>query len=359
MTLTPEEEAQVRTLVRQEIRVAAHAVMREVNPQWDQRPILEAFDRNARGFSAYNAWSLARAASLAYASPETIKWEFCRVEDAVAPELGVFANPNTNTHGFLVSTPEFLILSFQGTHTGSEKGFLADLKTDAATKLVRYDEGKVHQGFAKALDSVWPDVARLLDGQVSAARPLFVTGHSLGGAIASLAALRLSRGDGRIWLYTFGAPRCGDDVFARAVASRLARRAFRAVINNDVIPLVPFGLGYTHAGRTVYVDTRGHVRILLSRRRRTAHSLFGWGGYLSLNALKLALNATDVPFRLSLTSVFAAHDRHRYIGAFEKHRQIHIERDLRRLEMRTGLRNRERVQSLLHAARTARIELEH
>jgi alpha-beta hydrolase superfamily lysophospholipase len=73
--------------------------------------------------------------------------------------------------------------------------------------------------------------------------PLFLTGHSLGGALATLAA---SRWPARA-CYTFGAPRVGDGAFARTLRAPL----YRVVNGQDVVPRVPPAsdlLGFADAG---------------------------------------------------------------------------------------------------------------
>ena len=71
--------------------------------------------------------------------------------------------------------------------------------------------GKVHLGIATALDFVWDS----FKDRISADRPLFITGHSLGGGLATLAAARLSQGRDVHGVYTFGSPRVGDSEFAQ------------------------------------------------------------------------------------------------------------------------------------------------
>ena len=74
----------------------------------------------------------------------------------------------------------------------------------------------------------------------TADRPLWVTGHSLGGALALLAAWRLQRSFLTVHeIVTFGAPMIGNDAAARAFEQEFAGKIFRYVNLEDPVPLLP------------------------------------------------------------------------------------------------------------------------
>ena len=90
-----------------------------------------------------------------------------------------------------------------------------------------------------------------------------ITGHSLGGAIATLAAaeMELVDADSRYRvsrLYTFGSPRVGNANFASWFANNTrAMDAFRVVHNKDAVPHLPFiDQGYHHTRYEVFYDER-------------------------------------------------------------------------------------------------------
>jgi triacylglycerol lipase len=86
---------------------------------------------------------------------------------------------------------------------------------------------------------------------------LWVTGHSLGGALATLAVAKLRMEEDRCvnGLYTFGSPRVGDRIFARNFNMEF-NAAYRIVNNNDVVTRVPARLMmYSHVGQFLYIDT--------------------------------------------------------------------------------------------------------
>jgi len=119
--------------------------------------------------------------------------------------------------------------------------------------------GRVHTGFRRTLFTVEEELLALLGDQGSG--PLWITGHSLGGALALLFALRLEiLGRPIQGVYTFGQPRVGDDDFAARVEERLGGRYFRIVHSADPVPLVPFKKDrYESAGRKLVIGGEGQL----------------------------------------------------------------------------------------------------
>src|SRR5262249_28042845 len=117
--------------------------------------------------------------------------------------------------------------------------------------------GKVHEGFRDALDVVWPDLEARL-AKISPGRQVWFSGHSLGAALATLAADRYVNTRG---VCTFGSPRVGDPAFAKAFDTRLAGRSLRFVNDNDVVPHVPPPLPtpYRHVETTRCIAPDGRV----------------------------------------------------------------------------------------------------
>jgi len=141
----------------------------------------------------------------------------------------------------------FAVLVFRGT-TGLRNWFLAlDMRPQQlAPRTV------VHRGLVEALRQVWQDLAPRL---AALREPLFMTGHSMGGALAQLAA----------WhhrpraVYTFGAPRVGDAGFAGSMASV---PVYRMVNGRDVVADLPPStrrLAFRAAGRMVHIDPKGRI----------------------------------------------------------------------------------------------------
>ena len=85
---------------------------------------------------------------------------------------------------------------------------------------------------------------------------IFVTGHSLGGALALFAALDIKKTFAReVTLYTYGQPRVGNKVFSDYVFSFLDESYVRLVNSNDPVPKVPpTDYNFKHAGNEVWYN---------------------------------------------------------------------------------------------------------
>jgi triacylglycerol lipase len=148
---------------------------------------------------------------------------------------------------------------------GTEPTEWNDVKADAnAVSVLAEAIGRVHSGFKREVDDLWPILARALAGN---RQPLWFAGHSLGGAMATICARRcrlsetLSHPEG---LFTYGSPRVGDRAYVKY--GRLVH--YRWVNNNDIVTRVPPAWwGYRHGGREMYIDSRGRVRDVGGWRR--------------------------------------------------------------------------------------------
>jgi triacylglycerol lipase len=149
--------------------------------------------------------------------------------------------------------------------------------------------GRVHSGFADAVEQVWPEVRRIL-GTPSHAKPLWVTGHSLGGAMATLASVRLTSEGYKVRaVYTYGSPRVGDRLFRDSYS--LCN--YRFVNDNDLVPHLPFRWCYKHVGKLRLLDNEGDLteeqavwvakkRLLARKAKRIQHAHRGSTGILHI-----------------------------------------------------------------------------
>ena len=150
----------------------------------------------------------------------------------------------------LDDSTKLAVLAFRGTD--------ADDPTDIGDDLNALPEswsagGKVHTGFAGALMEVWPAAEKEL--QALHDYTLLFTGHSLGAAMATLAASLHTPNS----LYTFGSPRVGDEAFAAALAGVDNHRYVDCC---DLVARVPPAgvFGYTHLGRPYYIDRHREIQ---------------------------------------------------------------------------------------------------
>jgi predicted lipase len=150
----------------------------------------------------------------------------------------------------------------------------APRKRDHVFSCCTREKPKVHHGFCKAFRVAVPDIDRVLLTLLATMEPkrLIITGHSLGGAIATLAFAYLlskidfARSSHTIHLVTLGAPRCGNASFVAGVEKRAAVlmqsgkcSMNRFVHEDDIVPTVP----PEHFG---YVHTSGLHRVRLNAR---------------------------------------------------------------------------------------------
>ena len=102
--------------------------------------------------------------------------------------------------------------------------------------------GLVHTGFYEALSSVWDQLMMRLEEHGARRKSLWITGHSLGGALGTLVAATFGLqlvNMGFNGVYTFGQPRIGNVEFAKNFNHRLGAKAFRFVNKNDIVTRIP------------------------------------------------------------------------------------------------------------------------
>ena len=120
---------------------------------------------------------------------------------------------------------------------------------------------QLHNGFEKTVKNVFPDIQEALGKRVAPDQPVFFTGHSLGGALAIIAAWRTSLlpNAAKIMVYTFGSPRNGGPKFFNDYTPRLGNSTFRLVHGTDLVATVPPTLlgVYQHVGHAVQCPSGG------------------------------------------------------------------------------------------------------
>lgn len=142
---------------------------------------------------------------------------------------------------------------------GTEPTEWNDLKADANAAMAVVDVGKVHSGFNREVDDLWPLLEAILHGND---RPIWFSGHSLGGAMATICAYRCARSATQRSpeeLHTFGSPRVGS----KRYVDQVPLKHYRWVHNNDIVTRVPpIWMGYRHGGSEIYLDRLGRIRKL-------------------------------------------------------------------------------------------------
>jgi hypothetical protein len=97
--------------------------------------------------------------------------------------------------------------------------------------------GSIHSGFSHAVDQLWSWMLAQLNGMPKS-KPLYLVGHSKGGAMANIAAVKLVAQGYAPYVCTFEAARSGDPAFA-AGFNKLVTHATRYEFQDDIIPWLP------------------------------------------------------------------------------------------------------------------------
>ena len=197
---------------------------------------------------------MAHMASLAYLDGEEAKQKY--------KDLGYIGHHFIEDRGAQVhvATNETdIVLCFRGTEPGEFSDIMADLNALPDRAQIG---GWVHNGFQEEVNKVWDDLLPIIEDAMAKGRMMYICGHSLGGAMATIAASRL--GSKVECLYTYGSPRVGT----RGFVKRIPCEHYRHVNNNDIVPKVPFAfLGYKHHGTLRYINFYGNIRKMSSWQR--------------------------------------------------------------------------------------------
>ena len=145
------------------------------------------------------------------------------------------------------------------------EGKLADIRTDTQCPLVNWPLGstcKAHQGFSTEADVILADLHQQ-QPQAGLMRPLWITGHSLGGALAILLALQLSKKPGckLAGVVTFGQPKVGDAQLSQTITAQLLPFYRRYVNQRDIVPKLPPLPDYRHCGQLYYFDDMDQLQL--------------------------------------------------------------------------------------------------
>ncbi|WP_437586353.1 lipase family protein [Sorangium sp. So ce1000] len=238
--------------------------------------LLDKMERNAREYDETIAYALSLASAWSYSDPQTLH----DVMNSLGFENRCYAITLSNDALFVHTSASLIqhvdgsvaILCFRGTEPANIINWL----TDASVEPNRFHAwGAVHGGFyrslmpmaryiacrlkrAMAAQSVVDQKSELVsvDAPVcseatgeplkSGLKALYITGHSLGGALAALAAAMifedkayegirsLVRG-----VYTYGQPCIGNELFARKCQDAYGSLLFRHIHANDIVPMFP------------------------------------------------------------------------------------------------------------------------
>jgi len=210
---------------------------------------------NATDFELQNAIHLAYLSELAYHDEYYISEQIAN-QYPKFQFLETHPTSGYDTELFVAANQEAIVIAFRGT----EENSLEDWVNNIDNRAFPYQGGNVHQGFWEALEVIW----NLLNHQIQVFRTnhqkIWLTGHSQGGALAMLAARRLTAENTTVQgIYTYGQPKVGDMLFAANYDSILKAKTFRVYNEDDSVVNNPPKL--YHAGTPVKILKNGGFEI--------------------------------------------------------------------------------------------------
>jgi len=197
---------------------------------------------NRASYSDRTAWILACCSHLAYAKLSQLAPELSKFDLKLKQKF--FCDENEN-FAYLAVHPTYAVLAFKGTVPSESQ----TVKTDEDFKMVRARYGEFHQGFIDTYRKMAPAIEKAL-AQLDV--PIYITGHSLGGALALISATFIKDQDHLAACYTYGCPKVGNSQFADHL---FKVPVYRCVHHADIVPAVPFyTMGFRDYGDMRYLS---------------------------------------------------------------------------------------------------------
>jgi hypothetical protein len=230
----------------------------EILPEEYDADAFKGFDASASDFKIGTARALMWFSQLAYETHrrETIdavfrKWDFTSVDSFSIPKTS--PTESFETCGLIGQRADAVILAFAGTDPGVWQNLATDFSPLPRKGL------DTHGGFAQAATAAQSRIEQAARLCLERGKPLFVTGHSLGAALAALAAKEASKLQKPVRpraVYGFGMPRVGGVRFQSDYDQDLGAVTYRLVHGIDLVARVaPSSTGFRHVGRLIQCDS--------------------------------------------------------------------------------------------------------
>jgi len=206
-------------------------------------------------YSTKNGQDLAYFSMIAYEPIASISaWSCSACSKFIVIDIKSFSNSTWDMQGYVgySTTHSAIIVAFRG--SSNTKNWIDDFDATQVT-YGKCSGCVIHKGFYQGYNTVSASVKAQVTTLVAKYRgaPIYVTGHSLGGALSVVAALDIHETFNNVEkLYTFGQPRVGNAAFATYVTSKISD-AFRVIHYADIVPhLAPTALNYRHHNYEVW-----------------------------------------------------------------------------------------------------------
>ncbi len=194
----------------------------------------------------------ARIAELAYQPPDKAP--------ALFKKLGYMSTfiSNKGSEAYIVEDGTDMIVACRGTEPKQWSDISADLSIDRVKPLVGV--GKVHVGFKSYTDKLWDNIREHVVRGTASDKVLWVTGHSLGAAMATLVARRCVMAEHLqtpMALFTYGCPRVGNKEYVSEFNDKLVHH--RWVNSGDIVTKVPLPPFFYHTGTMHHIGSDGLI----------------------------------------------------------------------------------------------------
>ena len=211
-------------------------------------------------------------------------------------------NKKYSVEGFIAYDNEKAVLAFAGTADfkdwkNNAKTWSEPIPSESCGKQMRF-----HSGFYEAAMEIINGkdgalITRLGELQ-NQGKEIYITGHSLGGALTAITAYYAETAAAPVKLtgvYTFGQPYTGDDDFQSCYDTQLKDRTFRFVTDKDIVPKTRLDKSYRHVGVFLFfnedgdllnskpADYAGDFTDFVKSNLLNAHSMTNYRDYLEKN----------------------------------------------------------------------------
>jgi triacylglycerol lipase len=144
---------------------------------------------------------------------------------------------------------------------GTEVKQFTDIHADLSISRTSTPHGKLHIGFNHYVDKIWSDIFTHVVSVKKNNKLLWLTGHSLGAAMATIMSYRFashSETPTPVALFTYGSPRVGNRTFVNFF-NTLPFEHHRWVNDGDIVTKIPFAPWFYHSGIMHHIDAEGYV----------------------------------------------------------------------------------------------------
>ena len=250
---------------------------------------------------------LARLSKLAYEKNTVVKSKLRRDHGLTQYSEIRGKSTFTDTHGFITGDQNKIIVVFRGSK--SIKNFITDIlaypkKINPNSCNAQIRNYKGHGGFVTALNTVYEKVmVTLTNDPRFEKKQLYITGHSLGGALAALLAFRLeANGIAKPKLYSFGCPPVGDRAYYGYTKNTYSAPSYTIYIRYDpvsngyvanIAKALGFFLPYKEISLKTFYKPRGipiydHYRLLANHNIDNYIKRLKGSGFKGKRSIRLA-----------------------------------------------------------------------